>query len=679
MENVKSTDIDLNNEKFSENHFNNLLIGLLSEANKQQKQKEELNKKKDTNLNKLKFIDKKIFEDEEYQHYINHLMASSMEKLKKEPQIIENHGKFIDQQLISITFDNYKYFLEANKCSQNINKSFVSTNDKIDSILNILESVENACKDFTKCLDQFVEDKNRIELILNQHSKIVEILEIPQLLDTFIRNGYYDEAMELKNHAKKILSAHTDSNLLLRILKEVEETSSLMITQLIQLLRGNIKLPLCIRIINYLRKMDLFKPYELPIIFLQQRDIYLKSLLSEIKVKDYNPDEYLRKYIDLLREYFIEIINQYIEIFINNGNIFYNKNSSFNIDNINKSLNEYSENEFSYSLILSSYITSNIKNIIEVFKIKLPLIKDIAKLSSLSVQVMYFGVSLGKNGIDFRHVIEKLFEENVENIIIDQIQIGTDKCITWFTECEIQNMYEKNNDSQMKYLQDGNKTEENNLESNENNANSSNSILNNSSLPIFKPQEILLSYPNLALMVNLYFNVYNTLRIFAPISSLRTFLDCIIKNLKLYIEVVDQYGQQEDHKIWTMRERQIYEEICKIIIIILVPSIINGFLKGVYGGVKHNIDSNQIIDEIVAPIKGNLKENTNVKPLDNDNQESNLNEENDLNKTERNENILNETDNDESKLKENVNEIEILKNNNLNKYNELENINESEN
>ena len=644
-------DTDINNEKFSENHFNNLLIDLLTEANKQQKQKEELlNKNSFTKSNNI--IDKKIFEDEEYQQYINHLMTSSVEELKKEPQLIEDHSKYIDQQLVSVTFNNYKYFLDANICSQKINKSFSSTNEKIDSILNILESVEDACKDFTKCLDQFVDDKNRIELILNQHSKIVEILEIPQLLDTFIRNGYYDEAMELKNHAKKILSSHTDSNLLQRILKEVEETSALMITQLIQLLRGNIKLPLCIRIINYLRKMDLFKSHELPIIFLQQRDIYLKTLLSEIKVKDYSPDEYLRKYIDILREHFIEIITQYIEIFINNSDIFFNKSR---LTNYNISKSEESDNDFSYSLILSSYITTNINDIVEVFKLKLPLIKDIAKLSSLSVQVMYFGMSLGKNGIDFRHIIEKLFEENVENIIIDQIQVGTEKCINWFKECEIQNMYEKNNDSQLKYLQENNNN--NNDSNNSNNNDDSNSSSDNSTLPIFKPQEILLSYPNLALMINLYFNIYNTLRIFAPISCLRNFLDCIIKNLKLYVEAVDQYGQREEHKIWTLRERQIYEEICKIIVIILIPSIINGFLKGVYGGVKHNIESNQIIDEIVAPIKGNIKEVPYMKTPKN--KESINNEENE-NKgngeiEENTEEINNDINNNEEKIIENEN------------------------
>lgn len=611
---------EFNKEQFTESHFNNLLVDLLSEANKQQRQKEELNSINKNNLLKKgneNLIDKKILEDEEYQQYMNHLMASSVEELKKEPQLIEDHSKYIDQQLVSVTFNNYKYFLEANECSQKINKSFASTNDKIDSSLNILDNIEDACKDFTKCLDQFVDDKNRIDLILNQHSKIVEILEIPQLLDTFIRNGYYDEAMELKNHTKKILSNHTDSNLLQRILKEVEETSALMITQLIQLLRGNIKLPLCIRIINYLRKMDLFKSHELPIIFLQQRDIYLKSLLSEIKVKDYSPDEYLRKYIDLLREHFIEIITQYIEIFINNSNVFFNKtNNLINSNNSNNNTNilsdESSNNEFSYSLILSSYITTNINDIVEVFKLKLPLIKDIAKLSSLSVQVMYFGMSLGKNGIDFRHIMEKLFEKNVESIIIDQIQIGTDKCITWFKECEIQSMYEKNNESQLKYIQDGINKVEDNINSNENN-NGDNST---SSIPIFKPQEILLSYPYLALMINLYFNIYNTLRIFAPISCLKSFLDCIIKNLKLYVEAVEQYGQREEHKIWTMRERQIYEEICKIIVIILVPSIINGFLKGVYGGVKHNIESNPIIEDIVAPIKGNIKEVSYIDTLE---------------------------------------------------------------
>ncbi|ORX60173.1 Dor1-domain-containing protein [Piromyces finnis] len=635
--------INTKETKLSENHFNNLLIDLLT--NKQENQKELLNKNNFSKTNSI--IDKKILEDEEYQQYINHLMTSSIEELKNEPQLIENHSKYIDQQLASVTFNNYKYFLDANLCSQGINKSLSSVSEKNDSMLNILGNVENACKDFTKSLDQFVDDKNRIKLILNHHSKIVEILEIPQLLDTFIRNGYYDEAMELKNHSKKILSSHTDSNLLQKILKEVEETSALMITQLIQLLRCNIKLSLCIRIINYLRKMDLFKPHELPIIFLQQRDIYLKTLISEIKVKDYSPDEYLRKYIDILREHFIEIINQYIEIFINNSNIFVNTNEIAN-NNTNKS--EESDNEFSYSLILSSYITTNINDIVEVFKLKLPLIKDIAKLSSLSVQVMYFGMSLGKNGIDFRHIIEKLFEENVENIIIDQIQIGTEKCITWFKECEIQNMYGKNSDSQMKYMQETNKNENNNNNNNlneSNNTDSSTSLIDNSSLPIFKPQEILLSYPNLALIINLYFNIYNTLRIFAPISCLRNFLDCIIKNLKLYVDAVDQYGQKEEHKIWTLRERQIYEEICKIIVIILVPSIINGFLKGVYGGVKHNIDSNQIIEHIVAPIKENINKVSYIRSPEN--KESIINEENKIKSSEEIKEIESRIDNIEIK------------------------------
>ena len=42
------------------------------------------------------------------------------------------------------------------------------------------------------------------------HGTVVELLEIPQLMDTCIRNGNYDDALDLKGFIGKLAFMHSD-------------------------------------------------------------------------------------------------------------------------------------------------------------------------------------------------------------------------------------------------------------------------------------------------------------------------------------------------------------------------------------------------------------------------------------------------------------------------------------
>ena len=120
-------------------------------------------------------------------------------------------------------------------------------------------------------------------------------------------------ALQLHNYVTKLAKRRPEVRILADIQTQVAASMRLMLGQLMGQLRAQVQLPQCLKVISFLRRMDVFTEAELRLKFLQSREAWLSSVVAAVPRDD--PHTHLTKTMELLRVNLFDIVTQYRAIF----------------------------------------------------------------------------------------------------------------------------------------------------------------------------------------------------------------------------------------------------------------------------------------------------------------------------------------------------------------------------
>lgn len=450
--------------------------------------------------------------------YLSELSSFGVEKLGREPERLAEERAQILQQTRELAFSNYQTFIRTADCTEHIYRDFGRVESSVSRLLDKLPGFGEKCRGFMKEAEEIGASRRMNSLTLNRHTEILEILEIPQLMDTCVRNGYYEEALELAAYVKRLERKHVTLPVIQGIVREVRQSTQLMLNQLLQQLRSNSQLPVCLRVIGYLRRMDVFTEAELRVKFLQARGTWLHSILAAIPEDD--PYFHITKTIEACRVHLFDIITQYRAIFSDEDLL------------VPPATGQVAVNE---GAIFHGWVVQKVAEFLETLE------RDLqrgvgGRLDSLLGQCMYFGLSFSRVGADFRGQLAPMFQRVAADTFRGAVREAVDKFqedMNLYTLIALPSVLGGTIPTATPSIQPG----------------------------TLQPPMSLLDFQPLACFLNNILTAFNDLRLCCPVGLAQDVTTCLEDALKMVTRQILVFHRAEE-SAFSSREKELFVQFC---------------------------------------------------------------------------------------------------------------------
>lgn len=159
-------------------------------------------------------------------------------------------------------------------------------------------------------------------IVLENLTKLTDLMELPFLARTCIRTGHYRESVMLYNFSKSLVTKFPGSSIVERIHRNVsEETTTTMLTGLVKLLSTNLTSNHLKKILQYLASIPPFDDKNkscLLQVYLEMRHAFIKQECSSYSIavehsNDVRLEMMIKKKIEVLREHMYMSLNVFAE------------------------------------------------------------------------------------------------------------------------------------------------------------------------------------------------------------------------------------------------------------------------------------------------------------------------------------------------------------------------------
>ena len=519
-------------------------------------------------------------------NFLAELPKSHLESIISTPQSLTTQSHTLTSSLTSLTYTSYPTFISLHAATNSLRSLLSSLSTSLDTLIDgSLPALEGAAKDFReRSGPEVLGERAKARVVLEQHDKLRDLLDIPVLIDTCVRNGMYSEALSLASHASSSLAAMSSSSsdslpLALSLNRSISLSLQSMLSILLSTLREPgpaRKLPALWKAVNFIRKMEVLGEDELALAFLSgrreclnvalvglSREHGVAGIADEAKGVSLRGDaedvtRFLRKYIDTWREGVYDIITQYTTIFLERTQ----SGPSTSIPTSPK--HNQSSLPTSSPVLLRSLLTTYASH--AVTSLLLPTLERHlphapSALPSLLTQLTYCATAFARVGLDFSGVLEGLFSDAVKEIVKREMREAGAKwqekfkmasrkqsSVAWLVVPELAGSPPVG-------------------------------TLSPDTAPHAPPQ-ILASYPPLAEYTNALLMTLNGLRLLAPVTITKYLLSALDETVAESANVFLDYAQ--DNRIKDTDEK-VLEAAGTVFLRVFVPFIRRALIRGVYG------------------------------------------------------------------------------------------------
>lgn len=145
-----------------------------------------------------------------FNEYISKVGTYRFEDLAKEPNRLKEEKASVLEQTQELAVTNYNTFIQTAECSRQLFNEFSSVEHKLDNLLKGIPKFEVQSQKFVEETGGINNLRKLNSLTLTRNAQLLEILELPQLMESFIKDGLYEDALELATYVKRLHSKHPD-------------------------------------------------------------------------------------------------------------------------------------------------------------------------------------------------------------------------------------------------------------------------------------------------------------------------------------------------------------------------------------------------------------------------------------------------------------------------------------